>query len=174
MANTYTLIASTTVGSGGTSSIDFNTISSSYTDLVLNVSVRTNNAFNQDWLLLKFNNTNSSLAAVRISGTGSGVQGGYNDPTQIWGATGVGATATANTFSNAQIYIQNYTSPTLNKTWISESVNEINATGTEVITNLFTGTWSNTAAITRVTLTPYSAGTIQQYSTAYLYGIKNS
>ena len=118
--------------------------------------------------------SNSSLAAVRISGTGSGVQGGYNDPTQIWGATGVGATATANTFSNAQIYIQNYTSPTLNKTWISESVNEINATGTEVITNLFTGTWSNTAAITRVTLTPYSAGTIQQYSTAYLYGIKNS
>jgi len=33
--------------------------------------------------------------------------------------------------------------------------------------------WSNTAAITSVTLTPY-AGSILQYSTIYLYGVKNA
>ena len=137
------------------------------------MSARTDNPYNQDWLLLKFNNTNSSLSVIRLSGTGTSTQTDTNTSTQIFGATAVGSTATSSTFSNAQIYIPNYTSSNY-KTWATESVNEINATGSEAITNMFGGLWSNTAAITRVTLTPYSAGTIQQYSTAYLYGIKNS
>jgi hypothetical protein len=40
MANTFTLIASSTVGSGGAASIDFTSISSTYTDLVVKLSLR--------------------------------------------------------------------------------------------------------------------------------------
>ena len=35
MANTYVLISSSTVGSGGAASIDFSSIPATYTDLVL-------------------------------------------------------------------------------------------------------------------------------------------
>jgi hypothetical protein len=173
MAITYKAIATVTVGSGGASTISFSSIPATYTDLVVKVSARTNNPYNQDWLLMMFNNSNSSLKALRLSGTGSSADSSSNTGSQIWGATAVGATATASTFSNADIYVPNYTSSNY-KSWSTDTVNEINATGTEVITNLFAGLWSSTAAITTVTLTPFSAGTIQQYSTATLYGIKNS
>ena len=40
MANTFQLISSTTVGAGGASSIDFTSIPSTYTDLVIKWSGR--------------------------------------------------------------------------------------------------------------------------------------
>ena len=40
MATTYTLISSVTVGSGGAASIEFTSIPSTYTDLVLKLSAR--------------------------------------------------------------------------------------------------------------------------------------
>jgi len=40
MANTYTLIASSTVGSGGAATVSFSSITATYTDLCLLASVR--------------------------------------------------------------------------------------------------------------------------------------
>jgi len=169
MANTYIAIATVTVGSGGAANIEFTSIPGTYTDLVISVSGRTNNGFNQDWLLIQFNDVTTGYTSRILTGTGSVVSS--NTIIGDRAATMVGATATSNTFSNAAIYIPNYAGST-NKSFSSDSVNEINATGTEAITNLIAGLWSNTAAITKIKLTPYSAGTIQQYSTATLYGIK--
>jgi hypothetical protein len=36
------------------------------------------------------------------------------------------------------------------------------------------GLWSSTSAITSITISDFSSNTIIQYSTFYLYGIKNS
>ena len=41
MANTYTLISSVTVGSGGAANIEFTSIPATYTDLLLKLSTRT-------------------------------------------------------------------------------------------------------------------------------------
>ena len=46
MANTYELIASSTVGAGGASSIDFNSIPNTYTDLLVKLSGRSSTGYN--------------------------------------------------------------------------------------------------------------------------------
>jgi hypothetical protein len=67
-----------------------------------------------------------------------------------------------------EIYFPNYASAT-NKSFSIDSVTENNAT----LANQFltAGLWSNTAAITSITLLAAS-GNLAYYSTASLYGIK--
>ena len=77
--------------------------------------------------------------------------------------------ATASTFGNAEIYIPNYASSN-NKSVSADFVSETNAA--DAIFGLTAGLWANTSAITSIKLTPAAA--FAQYSTATLYGIKNS
>ena len=85
---------------------------------------------------------------------------------------GVGGTATANTFGNMEIYIPNYAGSS-NKSVSVNQVGEDNAA--TAYATLLAGLWSNTAAITSIKLTPFSGGaSFVQYSTAYLYGVKNA
>jgi hypothetical protein len=86
------------------------------------------------------------------------------------GGQGSGNGATASTFGNGEVYIPNYAGST-NKSMSADGVSENN--GTEAYTDLIANLWSNTSAITSILLYPDS-GTWQQYSTATLYGIKNS
>jgi hypothetical protein len=74
---------------------------------------------------------------------------------------------TANTFGNASLYIPNYTA-SQNKSGSSDSVGEGNESqvGLAIQANL----WSNTAAITSLTLYDPSYN-LMQYSSATLYGI---
>ena len=167
-SNTFTLISSVTVGSGGASSIDFTSIPSTYTDLLLKVSARNNTSgAATDQLWISFNGSTSSFSNKILYGTGSAASS-----TSI--ARYVGALDnpdyTASTFNNAEIYIPNYAGSNY-KSVSADGVNENNATG--VITALAATLWSNTAAINQVTLTA-NGGSFVQYSTAYLYGIKNS
>ena len=104
---------------------------------------------------------------IRLVGDGSSAAAYSN--TDIFDVSN-GSTATSNTFSNAEYYIPNYAGGT-NKSTSGDAVAEQNATTAQVI--LTAGLWSNTAAITSVGLTPTS-GTFLQYSTAYLYGVKNA
>ena len=168
MAVTYKLIASSTVGAGGVSSIDFTSIPSTYTDLLLKVSARSTVGSNIDNYVLYFNNSSASFSSKRLygGGTGSGIS---DSPTSTFGDV-VGSTATANTFSNEEFYIPNYTSSN-NKSFSYDGVGENNATSAYAA--IQAGLWSNTAAINRITLT-LSSTSFVQYTTAYLYGIKNS
>ena len=82
-----------------------------------------------------------------------------------------GATATASTFGNGDIYIPNYAGSNY-KSASADTVSENNAsTGYDDMT---AGLWSNTAAITSIAISSFTSSTIIQYSTFYLYGIKNS
>ena len=171
MATTYELITNYTVGSGGTSLISLNPISSAYTDLLLKISIRGTNSSVNGSVSLGFNGTSttSNWNVVFIEGSGTSVSGGS-------GTSGVvgyppAANATASTFGSVDIYIPNYLSSSLNKTLISDSVGENN--GTTAYSNLVTNTWNVTNAITSIEITN-GVGNIAQYSTAYLYGIKNS
>lgn len=171
MANTYIKIASHTVGSGGVSSIDFNSIPQTYTDLILKVSIRTSRATTNDALAVKLNNSTSSYASIDLTydagnvATYSNLFGaGYNLNTQ-------GNNTTASTFSNQEIYIPNYTSSTA-KPFSSDSVVENN--GSDARVEIMATSWSSSAAVTSIILASYTGNTILQHSTATLYGIKNS
>jgi len=168
MANTYTLIASSTVGSGGAASIDFTSIPSTYTDLVLICSLRVARASTVNNTVIKFNSSSSSYSEKILYGNGSSA-GSYSD-TQIYDVNNA-ANSTSNTFANSQFYIPNYTG-SANKSVSNDSVAENNATA--ATSQLVAGLWSNSAAISSISLTDYSGTNFVQYSTAYLYGVKNA
>jgi hypothetical protein len=173
MANTFELIASSTVGSGGASSISFTSIASTYTDLVLKISLRDGAGAFNDYILLQFNSSGGTAYSDRqLTGNGSAASSANRSGNaQIYAIASSGSSNTANTFSNGEIYIPNYAS-SANKSISLDAVNENN--GTEAYANLTAGLWANSAAITSITITNNSATNFVQYSTAYLYGVKNA
>ena len=166
MANTYTLISSVTVGSGGAANITFSSIPSTYTDLIVKLSGRSA-AGGDDAFYVYFNGSTSSYTGKRIYGTGSSA--GSDSPAYFGTLTYNGETA--NTFGSAEVYIPNYTSSNY-KSASTDATQENNATFS--VATLMANLWSNTAAITQVQLVPVTASNFQQYSTAYLYGISNA
>lgn len=167
MANTFELISSVTVGAGGAASIDFTSIPATYTDLCIELSSRTTGATNGDLGYLYFNGASTNQSVKRLQGDGSSVTS--NSYSTIYFGS-AGANDTASTFGNAYIYIPNYAGSSYKSVSI-DSVNENNAT--TAYARLFAGLWSSTSAINQVTLYPNN-GVWAQYSTAYLYGVKNA
>jgi hypothetical protein len=170
MANTFELIASSTVGSGGAASIDFTSIPSTFTDLLLKLSTRTDTS-GQDYFALNISYngsttsfTNKSLYGVNTT-TGSG-GGAYRYATYSEGPL-----MTASTFANGEIYIPNYAGSSY-KSLSADSVTETNAAA--AIVAFHSTLWSNTAAINQITLTSSVGGNFVEHSSAYLYGVKNA
>jgi hypothetical protein len=168
MANTYELIASSTVGLLGASTIDFTSIPSTYTDILFMLSLRDSAVSVASADLISFNGSTASITSRMIQGSGTAASSS-STPAQFAG-NNVSATATSATFSNVEIYIPNYAGSNY-KSFSVDSVTENMAAA--AYANLIAGLWSNTSAINQVTFTPTS-GTFAQYSTAYLYGVKNA
>jgi hypothetical protein len=171
MANTYTLIASSTVGAGGAASITFSSIPATYTDIVFEISGRSTVAQLGASLYMRFNGGSTTNTIRNLYGNGSAAAS--QTQSDAWSGIDVdGANASASVFSNTQIYFPNYAGST-NKSWSAESVIENNATS--AYCEMSAGLWANTAAINQVTFTIENAsGNWSQYSTAYLYGVKNA
>ena len=169
MATTYQLISSVTVGSGGAASMAFTSIPATYTDLVVKISGRTNHSGYADGMDLTFNSNASSYTYKYFQGDGSTVSTGTGSA-KVFGRTNA-STSTASTFGNTEVYISNYASSN-NKSFSIDSVVENNATSGDdwLAGNL----WSNSAAITSISITPQVGTTFLEYSTAYLYGISNA
>lgn len=170
MANTYTLISSVTVGAGGASSIDFTSIPATYTDLLMVVSGRSSRSGTVDDCKIQFNNSTTGYSDRWLNGNGASATSGSESSSGIYDIILPASSATSNTFCNALIYIPNYAGSNYKSVSI-DGVMENNAT--TAYADLRAGLWSNTAAITSIKLTP-DTGPFAQYSTAYLYGIKNS
>ena len=177
MANTYTLIASYTA-TGTVSDITFSSIPSTYTDLCVKYSLRSNSTSGTtEYCLFRFNNDSGSNYTTRsITAGGTSTSSGTRaSQTELWSnnsSTGANdANDTANTFSNGEIYIPNYLSSTQKSASIDDLA-ENNSTTTNKL-GLAAGIWTGTAAINAIKIFPLS-GSWVQYTTAYLYGIKNS
>ena len=171
MPNTFQLISAVTVGSGGASSIEFTSIASTYTDLCVKVSGR--NSVNSTGVAINFNSNTSGYSYRRVWGDGSSANSGSGSSlTLMEGILGLPQNNyTASTFGNFEIYIPNYAG-SANKSVSVDAVTENNATTS--YTELYAGLWANSAAITAIKLTPADSGNFLQYSTAYLYGVKNA
>jgi hypothetical protein len=175
MATTYTLISSVTVGSGGASTIDFTSIPSTYTDLLVKVSARQTLA-PADSLGVKLNGATTGNSSRWLTGNGTGVSSGTDaSSVVVVSYAGVpGTNMTANTFSNIEFYIPNYAGST-QKSISSDSVGESNSASTFAANaSILAGLQTSTSAVTSLTITNYSGGNFVQYSTAYLYGISNA
>lgn len=172
MPDTFTLIASSTVGAGGATAFDFTSIPSTYTDLCLKFSARVTDS-GAVFAYLTFNNSGGTAYSYRnLYGISSAA---YSDSNSSFAYVPVGYTVnssqTASTFSNGEVYVPNYAGST-NKSFSNDGVAESNS-ATGVVNGFTAGLWANTAAINRITLTA-QAGSFVQYSTAYLYGVKNA
>jgi hypothetical protein len=174
MANpTYKLIASQVVGSGGASSIIFSSIPQTFTDLKLVISTRTTTSAINDDVLLTFNGATSGYSGIYLNGNGS-VAGSGSNPygtNRIFLGGNNGASSTSSTFSNNEVYIPNYASSNYKSVSI-DSAQENN--GTTANLDLNAGLYSSSSAISSLSIFSYSGNNFVQYSTFYLYGIRNS
>jgi hypothetical protein len=160
-----TLIQHTELGSAQ-ASITFSSIPQTYTDLFLVYSVRTDNTnvpYSNTEILI--NGSSSNFSGRRMFGDGGSV-GAYT-ATNIAGLVS-SAGATGNTFGSTSLYLPNYTGST-NKSYSVDSVSENNSTS--AYQEIIAGLWSQTAAVTSVTIKAESTRNFVQYSSATLYGI---
>ena len=162
----YNLIETVTVGSGGTSSIDFSSIPQTYTDLMLVTSVRSTSTGLA--LIIQYNGVTTGYTGRYLEGSGASASSGTLSLNQAGNSISSGYTASV--FANNSLYIPNYTGSTF-KSSSSDGVTENNATTSYL--DFYANLWSNTAAITSIALT-VSVGNFAEHSSASLYGIKNS
>lgn len=175
MASTYELIASTTVGSGGAANIEFTSIPSTYTDLIVRYSLRStandSGGSTPIDVRLTFNGSGSGYSEKMIYGTGSSAASAATSGSLInWAGTQTNNSQTASTFASNDLYIPNYAGASYKSASV-DGVQENNATA--AASRLTAVLWSSTAAITSLKLAP-DYGNFAQNSTAYLYGVKNA
>jgi hypothetical protein len=166
MPTTFTKIASVSVGVLGAATIDFTSIPSTYTDLCLVTSFRSNRVNNVDDIYITLNGSTSSFTNKYLQGNGSTASSG--SLARYYGSCPA-STGTASTFSSDSLYVPNYAGSN-NKSFSGDTVSEQN--GNPAYATLNAGLWSNSAAITSVSLS--MTGSFVQYSTATLYGINKS
>ena len=177
MANpTHVLIASQTLASSA-ASVTFSSIPQTYTDLVLRVSARTDRSGQQsDGLIWYYNTTSGSASAsyTTLYGSGSAAASSRNNGNfgELADYTTDGATSTANSFGNLELYIPNYTT-TGTKPASAFGVTETNATTAYMgaTAALFA---SSIGAVTSLLIYPGWSTNFVSGSSFYLYGIKNS
>jgi len=160
-------IASSEVGSAGVASIEFASIPQGYTDLKLVVSSRSTAGGAWADFTTKFNSSTTSYSQRYVYGTGSAAASNTGGYSSGYAGHSTGTGTTANTFSNVEIYIPNYTL-SQQKSFSFDSVTENNATTALAI--IGASLWTGTAAITNI-LVEQQGGSFTQYTTATLYGI---
>lgn len=165
-----TLIQTITVGSGGVATITISSIPQTYTDLLILVAAQTNaSAEYVDYLNVTFNGSTSGYNGIDLNGRGNGVsQNNWTSRSDMptWGSNATGATA--NTFSNAQIYIPNYTGSTA-KWFTADTVTENN--GTNARQAITSAKWSGTSAITQISFNRTFGTVFNQNTVVSIYGI---
>ena len=164
---TLSLINSYTAPSGGVANFTFANIPQTYTNLLLKLSVRsTRTGVTYDEFVINLN-SGGTYSNILLRNNGSGFAN-YDDGNSI-GFTATAA-GTANSFTNTEIWIPNYAS-SAQKSYFLDSTEEENAGG--AFMTYGATIWSLSNPVTSITI-GNGTGNVAQYSTAYLYGIKNS
>ena len=175
MATTYELISSNVL-TGSAASVTFSSIPSTYTDLVLKWSARSDlAASNVAYPYIQINGTaGTAYSRTYLYGAGSGGTGSSRNSStdRIYVSAVPAANATSNSFGNSELYLPSYLA-SQNKPLSSFDVVEYNSATVDENINLIAGLWSNTSAVTSISMALYS-GNFVSGSSFYLYGIKNS
>jgi hypothetical protein len=175
MPNTYKAISTITVGSGGQSALEFTNIPNTYTDLQIKLSGRDNYSSTRGSVNLTFNSTTSGYRWMLlrfIDAASSPTTDDADSASWIDAGRSVSANATSNMFNGTDIYIFNYLSSEYKRV-LHYSITPNDSSTVHFLSN-GTGLWKNTAAITSIKIEPQPSQNWVQYTTATLYGIKNS
>jgi hypothetical protein len=169
-AGGYDALWSTTVASGGVSSITIGGIPTGYKHLQLRVIQRLTTATTDDQTYAQFNNDSGTNYAYHfIYGTGTtAAAGGTSNANSILAFRSTGSSSTANIFGVGIMDILDYANTNKFKTTRTLTGSDQNGSGTLFF---WSGLWQNTAAITSIALTTPGTG-IAQYSSFALYGVK--
>jgi hypothetical protein len=174
----YDSIASTTVGAGGTGSISFTSIPSTYTHLQLRINARsTSTSANGIVMGIRFNgDTGSNYSLHYLSayqGAAQAVEAGaIANASQMYAAVFAADGNAASIFSGAVVDILDYKNTNKNKTIRSITGYDINgSTSGYSSSTLYSGSWRSTSAVTSIDFT-IVAGNYAQYTSFALYGIK--
>jgi len=175
VAITYKAIATVSVTTGG-GAIEFTNIPNDYNDLCLLVSARSEHNDGYETAKIALNGT-PTYSHRRVNGYAAAVDSGSSASSQNWWIIG-GDSATyaaPDTYTSAQFYFPNYTSST-DKSVSLDYVVEHNGNGGLNLNwlGLTAGFATLTSAITTITLSTINNAEFKQYSTATLYGIKNT
>ena len=166
-------IATTTVGAGGSSTITFSSIPSTYTHLQVRYLARTNTGFVNDFISFRLNSdTASNYSEHGLYGDGSAVTAGATaNTTAMFGGEITGANATASIFGAGIIDLLDYADTNKYKTTRILGGDDRNGAG-EI--RLQSNAWRSTSAVTTLTITSYRSANFVQYSSFALYGIKTA
>lgn len=163
--NSFESIATATVGSGGSSFIEFTSIPQTYQHLQIR---STNFASSSSWVVINLNSdtSTSSYAHHRLGTDGGGGIVGSNIANS---ATNYAFTSYVHTGASV-IDILNYSNTTRNKTIRGLHAHKSDS-NTDGEVNFMAHLWMNTNAITSIKLSLPSV-TFNQHTTFALYGIK--
>ena len=169
--NSYESIATVLVGSGGSSTVEFTSIPSTYKHLQVRWIARaSSNGFNDSTLFIRFNSDTTTVCHNHfLIGDGSSASAGNQSNT---GNINIGQTVTvavtANTFAAGVIDILDYQNTNKNKTVRHLLGFDYNGGGKA---GMFSGSWGSTVAIDTIRLASGSSQ-FEQHSQFALYGIK--
>jgi hypothetical protein len=172
--NNYESIATVTVGAGGSSTITFSSIPSTYNHLQLRYIAKTDRADTDDVVLMQFNSdTGANYSWHGLAGTGS-IAGANAGSSQSrieikWGSTG--NSGASNIFASAVIDILDYKDKNKYKTTRTLQGVDLNGSGQIYFSS---GNWRSTSAITSIVLDQQYGSNFTQYSSFALYGIKGA
>lgn len=160
-------IATTTVGSGGSSSITFSSIPATYKHLQLRHLAR--NSGNNISARTTFNSDSSSVYTIHeLYGDGSSAFAAAQTGIAYYPTGLVGPNSSSGVFGVSVTDILDYADTNKFKTARTLTGYDGNGSGYVELTS---GVWRSTSAITSITIVP-NAGSFVQYSHFALYGIK--
>lgn len=170
MPSSITKIQTISVGSGGSSSIAFNNIPQTYTDLIIKFSGRPSNATTTAmvWVYNSSVTVANAYNNLRLYGTDNSVSTDTFGVDYSLNNMMTRGDSTSNTFGNGEIYIPNYTRNGFGKIASSDGT----GVGDNSFRMLNINYWIGTDPITSITLLPFgSIGTFVQHTVATLYGV---
>ena len=167
ISSAYDSIATTTVGAGGTSTITFSSIPSTYTHLQIRYLNTTSTVYQN--LVFRFNSdTGSNYAWHRLLGDGTST---VADAVSTTTSMNIGRSGTsASNFAGGVFDLLDYANTNKYKT--ARSLYGTDGNGSGAIF-LGSGLWQSTSAVSTITITS-AAGNFDQYSSFALYGIKGA
>ena len=176
MATTYTLISSNVLSSPA-ASVTFSSIPATYTDLVLRISARGSGNSVNIYHLVTYNGSATGYSDTLLYKDGTNVtpqsQRGTGGAWYSYAGIGLplpASQSTASTFDSTEIYIPSYTASQYKPASVF-GVQETNSTTQYMAIDA--SLWSNTSAITSITITCGDQNYVSD-SSFYLYGISNA
>jgi hypothetical protein len=174
MATSYYKIAEVIVGGGGTTNIDFTSIPQTYKDLFMICNLRGNASTTFSVPKLQFNaDYSDSIMTNRMLRAENATANNDTTSAGLVIRRAPGGSNTANMFGSSTIWIANYASSTTHKFFEGFSTCPSDSQSTSAI-GISGCVWASTSAITSIRIADDNGNGFAQYSSAFLYGIKNS